>query len=133
MGHLSQNAQNDAWLSQIAYILDIFERIDVEFIHDRADITGNNNDATFQNREYKEGNPSDPEDFGHPDQQKARVQSAAKIAWFLEKIGQRSEWLERVKAGEQAPFEKMTWSSDVQGAGQLQARDEPTSEETLQL
>ena len=39
--HLSQNAQNDAWLSHIAYMLDIFERIDVEFIHDRADITGN--------------------------------------------------------------------------------------------
>ena len=33
IGHLSQNAQNDAWLSHIAYMLDVFERIDVEFIH----------------------------------------------------------------------------------------------------
>ena len=31
MGHLSQNAQNDAWLSHIAYMLDIFERIDFKF------------------------------------------------------------------------------------------------------
>ena len=91
MGHLSQNPQNDAWLSHIAYMLDIFERIDFEFIHDRADITGNNDDETFQNRKYMEGNPSDPLDFGHADQQQARVSSAAKIAWYLDKIGKHSD------------------------------------------
>lgn len=123
MDHLSMNAQNDAWLSHIAYMLDIFERIDVEFLHDRADITGNNNDETFQNRNYKEGNPEDPEDFGHPGMQQARVKSAFKIAWFLEKIGQKSEWWERVQRGEQQPFEKMVFSKDVKGAGQLAAKD----------
>jgi hypothetical protein len=117
--HLSQNAQNDAWLSHIAYMLDIFERIDVEFIHDRADITGNNDDDTFQNRKYMEGNPEDPRDFGHPNMQQARVATAYKIAWFLEKIGQRSTWWDAVVAGTQNPFEKMTWSKDVKGAGQL--------------
>ena len=75
MGHLSQNAQNDAWLSHIAYMLDIFERVDFEFIHDRADITGNNNDETFQNRKYMEGNPNDPKDFGHADMQQAQANS----------------------------------------------------------
>lgn len=119
MGHLSQNPQNDAWLSHIAYMLDIFERINFKFIHDRADITGNNNDETFQNRKYKEGNPQDPADFGHPDMQNARVNSAHKIAWFLEKIGQKSEWWEEVKAGKQDPFEKMQWADGVKGAGQL--------------
>jgi hypothetical protein len=121
MDHLSMNAQNDTWLSHIAYMLDIFERIDVEFIHDRADLTGNNNDETFQNREYKEGNPADPEDFGHPALQQARVKTAFKIAWFLEKIGQPSEWWERVQRGEQDPFEKMksNTKSTMKGAGQL--------------
>ena len=132
MGHLSQNAQNDAWLSHIAYMLDIFERIDVEFIHDRADITGNNDDDTFKNREYKEGNPDDPEDFGHTDQQKARVQSAYKIAWFLEKIGQPSEWWNKVVAGEVQPFEKMVFPKNVAGAGQLAAKT-VNSAETLTL
>ncbi len=132
MGHLSQNAQNDAWLSHIAYMLDIFERIDVEFIHDRADITGNNDDDTFKNREYKEGNPNDPEDFGHTDQQKARVQSAYKIAWFLEKIGQPSEWWNKVVAGEVQPFEKMIFPKNVAGAGQLAAKT-VDSAETLTL
>ena len=136
MDHLSLNAQNDAWLSHIAYMLDIFERIDVEFLHDRADITGNNNDDTFKNREYKEGNPEDPEDFGHPAMQQGRVKSAFKIAWYLEKIGQRSEWWERVQAGTQAPFEKMVFSKNVKGAGQLAAKDSKPSvpdDETLVL
>lgn len=130
MDHLSMNTQNDTWLSHIAYMLDIFERIDIEFIHDRADITGNNNDETFQNRRYKEGNPSDPEDFGHPEMQQARVKTAYKIAWFLEKIGQKSEWWERVQRGEQDPFEKMKANTKptMKGAGQQAAVN--TSEKT---
>ena len=133
--HLSQNAQNDAWLSHIAYMLDIFERIDVEFIHDRADITGNNNDPTFQNRKYMEGNPSDPKDFGHPSMQQARVATAYKIAWFLNKIGQHSDWWDNVVAGKQDPFEKMKWTASVKGAGQLNAvsKNKIPDEETITL
>ena len=133
--HLSQNAQNDAWLSHIAYMLDIFERIDVEFIHDRADITGNNDDPTFQNRKYMEGNPSDPKDFGHPGMQQARVATAYKIAWFLNRIGQHSDWWDGVVAGTQDPFEKMKWVDGVKGAGQLNAveKNRISDEETITL
>jgi len=133
--HLSQNAQNDAWLSHIAYMLDIFERIDVEFIHDRADITGNNNDPTFQNRKYMEGNPNDPKDFGHPSMQQARVATAYKIAWFLDRIGQHSTWWDNVVAGKQDPFVKMKWAEGVKGAGQLNAVQENriSDEETITL
>jgi len=126
VGHLSQNAQNDAWLSHIAYMLDIFERIDISFIHDRADITGNNDDETFKNRKYMEGNPNDPKDFGHQDMQNARVATAHKIAWFMEKanVGDLT-WWNKVKSGEQNPFEKMQWAEGVKGAGQLDAVTEP--------
>lgn len=129
MDHLSLNAQNDAWLSHIAYMLDIFERIDVEFLHDRADITGNNDDETFKNRKYKEGNPDDPADFGHAGMQQARVRSAFKIAWFLDKIGQKSEWWERVQRGEVQPFEKMVFPKDVAGAGQLESKNNKVSDD----
>ena len=128
LDHLSQNSQNDAWLSHIAYMLDIFERIPMEVLHDRADITGNNNDETFINRKYMEGNPSDPRDFGHPDMQKARVASAYKIAWFLEKIGKPSAWWRDVIAGTQDPFAKMIWAPGVKGAGQLHAIGESANE-----
>jgi len=136
MGHLSQNAQNDAWLSHIAYMLDIFERIDVEFLHDRADITGNNDDETFKNRKHMEGNPEDPNDFGHTDMQSARVATAHKIAWFLEKTGQADlTWWNNVKEGKQNPFEKMVWDKGVKGAGQLAAtaKDELPDDTVISL
>ncbi len=124
LDHLSMNAQNDAWLSHIAYMLDIFERIDIQFLHDRADLTGNNDDETFKNRNYMEGNPDDPADFSHPDMQQARVRSAYKVAWFLDRIGQHSDWWDNVVAGEQDPFEKMVFPQGVKGAGQLEANKE---------
>ena len=130
--HLSQNAQNDAWLSHIAYMLDIFERIDVEFLHDRADLTGNNDDETFRNRKYQEGNPDDPNDFGHPAMQEARVRTVNKMAWYLRKIGQPSIWWEDVLEGNNKdPFAKMKQNTgaDVAGAGQFQAND-PKGEAT---
>ena len=132
-GHLSQNAQNDAWLSHIAYMLDIFERIDVEFIHDRADITGNNDDETFRNRKYMEGNPQDPKDFGHEAMQHARVATAHKIAWFMDRanLGDLT-WWNKVKSGEQDPFEKMKWAEGVKGAGQLAAvNDDQLPDDTV--
>jgi len=121
MDHLSQNAQNDAWLSHIAYMLDIFQRIDVTVMHDRADLTGNNNDATFAARKYMEGNPSDPRDFMHPNHLRARLATAYKIAWYMDKMGYDTSWWDDVVAGKQHPLEKMVFPNGVKGAGQLAA------------
>lgn len=136
MDHLSLNAQNDAWLSHIAYMLDIFERIDITFLHDRADLTGNNDDDTFKAREYAEGNPDDPADFSHTDMQNQRVRTAYKIAWFLDRIGQHSDWWDKVVAGEQDPFEKMIWPENVAGAGQMDSissKPEISDDEIIEL
>ena len=121
MGHLSQNAQNDAWLSHIAYMLDIFERIDVTFVHDRADITGNNDDETFKNRKYMEGNPEDPADFGHPQMQQARMHHASKIDWFLKRTKQITapSYFEDMLMGKVNPFANLTDGHNPQGAGQV--------------
>jgi len=39
LDHISLHGQNDAWLSEIAYALDIMQDVDINVIHDRADIT----------------------------------------------------------------------------------------------
>ena len=83
----SINAQNDTWVSVIARMNGIFERIDIEVLHDRADLTGGNDDQTFADRKYMEGNPQDPKDFNHPNMQQARMHHASKIDWFLKKMG----------------------------------------------
>jgi len=53
VGHLSLNAQADFWLMDIAKELGIFEWVDVHTLHDRADVTGNNDDATYAARDYQ--------------------------------------------------------------------------------
>lgn len=83
IGHLSKHQLNDAWLSQIAWMLDIVKQIPVEVRHDRFDLTGNNGDATFKNRVVYEGNVSDPRDFNHNNFRGLRIQEAGKIAQYL--------------------------------------------------
>jgi hypothetical protein len=85
LGYLSPHQISDAWLSQQAFMLDIMERIPVEVLHDRHDLTGNNNDETFKNRPMLEGNPVNPADFHNQSQIIKRIQDCNKIADYLEK------------------------------------------------
>jgi hypothetical protein len=109
IGHLSLHSMTDAWLSQIAYCVDIWERIDVHVVHDRADLTGNNLDQTYKQRELLEGNPSNPRDFHHPNMTVLRMQECDIIDAYLKSLGVISEssWWDRVKAGKQDPWEKL--------------------------
>ena len=107
MGHLSPHQISDAWLSQQAYMLDIWERIPVNVVHDRHDLTGNNNDATFQNRVMFEGNPSSPHDFHHPEWSAIRVAGCDKLAEYMQENGISTEWWEAVKSNKQDPWAKL--------------------------
>jgi hypothetical protein len=98
----------------------IFERINIEVLHDRADMTGGNDDETFANRRYMEGNPENPEDFNHPNMQQARMHHASKIDWFLKKmkIVESPSPFEQFIAGEINPFEDVN-KHTPKGAGQF--------------
>jgi hypothetical protein len=107
MGHLSPHQISDAWLSQQAYMLDIWERIPVDVVHDRHDLTGNNDDATFQNRVMFEGNPSSPRDFHHPEWSAIRVAGCDKLAEYMQENGISTKWWEAVKSNQQDPWAKL--------------------------
>ena len=118
----SINAQNDTWVSVIARMNGIFERIDIDILHDRADMTGGNDDETFANRKYMEGNLQDPKDFNHPNMQQARMHHASKIDWFLKKLGVHTtpSPFEQFVNGTINPFEDMS-SHNPKGAGQFKS------------
>lgn len=107
LGHLSNHQLTDATISQISYIVGIMQNIDVEVLHDRFDITGNNQDDTFKNRPMLEGNHEHPADFNHIGFRNKRLADANKIAWYLTRIGQPSEWFEQVMLGKKDPWEYM--------------------------
>ena len=86
-GHLSLHQLNDAWISQIGWMLDIVTTIPIMIKHERFDLTGKNNDDTFRNRPMLEGNPKDPKDFNHISCRKQRIQEAMQIGNYLDTLG----------------------------------------------
>lgn len=107
LGYLSPHQISDAWLSQQAYLLDIFERIPVWVTHDRHDLTGNNNDDTYKNRVMFEGNPSDSRDFHHVSWHLRRMQDADKLAEYMASKNLDTTWWVNVKTGKQDPWVKL--------------------------
>jgi hypothetical protein len=107
LGHLSPHQMIDAWLSQIAYMLDIWERIEVTVNHDRHDLTGNNKDATFKGRIALEGKPHDPNDFHHISWANQRLLETEKLSRYMLEIGMNIDWWTAIKAGDQDPWAKL--------------------------
>ncbi|MGI9252567.1 MAG: glycosyltransferase family 2 protein, partial [Thermomicrobiales bacterium] len=53
VGHYSLQTHSDSWWEKISELTGTARVIPVEFLHDRADLTGNNLDTTYQERDYK--------------------------------------------------------------------------------
>lgn len=104
---LSEHQQTDAWVSQVAYLADCYERIPVKVLHDRADLTGNNDDQTYKDRIYREGNVEDPLDINHPQFHEMKHHWAVKIVWLRKLLGQDTGWFDLWSNGEVDPWEKM--------------------------
>jgi len=108
LGYLSPHQISDAWLSQQAYMLDIWQRIKVDVLHDRHDLTGNNNDQTFQNRPMLENNPKDSRDFHSIQQLDLRHQDCAKIAAYLQNTcGKDMSFFVNIFNGSQNPWQRL--------------------------
>jgi len=105
--YLSPHQISDAWISQMSYMLDIMKNIDIKVVHDRYDLTGNNNDETFKNRPMLEGNHNHPQDFNHNSWRKRRAVDCVTINTYLKTIDQDTEWFRNVFDGKQDPWAKM--------------------------
>jgi hypothetical protein len=75
LGHLSPHAQIDAWTEHVAREVGIREEIDLYVLHDRADLTGHNRDATFAARRY--------EAFTRPQDVAGRATDVQRLKAFL--------------------------------------------------
>lgn len=107
-GYISAHQLTDSWVSQVAYMLDIMHDIDVSVLHDRFDLTGNNNDDTWKNRPMLEGNVKNPKDFNHISWRLRRFDDARKIYAMLTKKGEDMTWFKNVCEHKQDPWAKMT-------------------------
>jgi hypothetical protein len=106
-GYFSRHQMIDAELSQIAYMLDVIEIVNIYAVHDRPDIAGGDEDATDKARYRFEGNPADPRDFHNPDMTRHRMIDADKLSAHMKSLGLDTTWWEESKVGKRNPWEKM--------------------------
>lgn len=121
-GYLSCHQMIDAELSQIAYMLDVMEIIDIYVTHDRADLTGNNKDDTDKKRVRLEGNPQNPQDFHHMRYNQYRILDCDKLTEVMKKHNLNTDWWENVKTGKQYPWEKLVKNDINKQMTQFQVR-----------
>jgi hypothetical protein len=107
LGHASRHQMIDAEMSQIAYLLDIMRNVDIHATHDRYDLTGNNLDATQQQKQVFEGDPSNARDFHHPDRIQERYHDCQILASYLESHGHDMAFWKAILTGKQDPWEKL--------------------------
>lgn len=105
--HFSRHQMIDAELSQIAYMLDLIEIVDIHATHERADLVGKEEDATDRARIRFEGNPMNPYDFHNRQVTDQRISDAERIAQHMKSLGLDTTWWENVKTGKQDPWEKL--------------------------
>lgn len=71
-GCISPVTHSDWWIYHVTKHSDCFKDIPVYVYHDRADVTGNNNDETYRETSYSTDgkDPTNPDDYSHPERQK---------------------------------------------------------------
>ena len=108
-GTISPHSLTDAWVSQVAYMNDAIIQLKSKCLHDRADLTGNNDDETYAERqpEKLEGDPTNPKDFLYPATHEIRIAWGHKMEWFRKRLGQDNGFLEKVRNGDVAIWSRM--------------------------
>ena len=107
LGQLSRHQMIDAEMSQIGYMLDIIQIVDIDVTHDRTDLTGNTSNEPPKPRPRFEGNPDDPQDFHYQTCQKNRLGDAQRLSVLMKAMKMDITFWQNVKELKQDPWEKL--------------------------
>ncbi len=107
LGYLSCHQLIDAECSQIAYFMDLMKIIEINVVHDRADLTGNNNDENANKKKYLEGNPNDPRDLYHQSFKLQRFRDCDRLEAYMRQRGLDTSWWQGVKTGKNDSYDLM--------------------------
>lgn len=105
-GHFSRHQMIDAELSQMAFVLDLMQVIDVYVTHNQVELTKDSTDPLKPKMRF-EGNPESPWDFHNPAVTRQRYRDCDRIAEHMQKIGLDTSWWENVKSGKQYAWTRL--------------------------
>jgi hypothetical protein len=103
---LSRHHMIDAEISQMSYMLDVIEIVDIDVTHNQVELTQSATD-TVQPKHRFEGNPTDPRDFHNPIIQRQRDQDCATLAAYLRGQGVSTDFYRAVLQGTQDPWQRL--------------------------
>ena len=106
LGQLSRHHMIDAEISQMAYMLDIMEIVDIDVTHNQVELTQSATD-TAQPKHRFEGDPTDPRDFHNPIIEQQRRQNCLTLAAYLRGQGVSTDFWQAVLQGTQDPWERL--------------------------
>jgi hypothetical protein len=106
MNHLSRHQMIDAELSQLAFLLDLMQVIDVNVTHNQVELTKDATDPLKPKIRF-EGNPTNPYDFHNPQVSAQRYRDCDVIAEYMRSTGLDTTWWERVKSGKNYAWQKL--------------------------
>ena len=105
-GHLSRHQMIDAELSQMAFVLDVMQVIDVNVTHNQVELIKDSTDPLKPKARF-EGSPNDARDFHNPKVQQQRYTDVAQIATYMNDQGMDTSWWESIKSGKQDPWTRL--------------------------
>lgn len=88
LGYLSPNAQVDRFIYEVGHrvmVQQFLVNVPIYILHDRFDITGNNNDEVYKERVYMEGDPKNPMHIDSPEIQAIIWRDSMKVTKHLAK------------------------------------------------
>jgi hypothetical protein len=106
LGHLSQHQMIDAECSQMAFMLNVMQVIDVDVTHNQVELT-KDTAGPLKPKIRFEGNPNSPHDFHNFAVVNQRVADCDRLAAHMKTIDLDTDFWENVKARKQDPWEKL--------------------------
>ncbi len=86
LGHFSLATQCDTWMYDIGEMLKIIVPTSISILHDRADLTGNNNDAT-----YKASQSQYQTDYRNPGDEILRQNDALRLKKYIDSLKENED------------------------------------------
>jgi hypothetical protein len=83
-GHVALCANIDVWVQEVGTRVQRQWKIPVEVLHDRFDVTGNNDDATYREGRAAMGLYSNHPDYGSAANREARIRDAITVRRLME-------------------------------------------------
>ena len=103
LGQLSRHQMIDAEISQMAYMLDMMQIVDINVTHNQAELT----QTTAIPKNRFEGDPSNIQDFHFPATIEQRHRDCDELSIYMKNLGQDHSFWQGVKGKTRDPWEQL--------------------------